>query len=135
MQEHQYDREPDVVKVGRQECQHDKGYDLNQHARCRKEARAKAVGKIATERPHHNETGHQWQHVDACPERRHLKAIAMQRQPDALQPDDEHELQATTRCTCKKATDVTGGEHTDFEQIEPEHWIADVQLDPDEYGE
>ena len=55
----------------------------------------------------------------------------MQRQPDALQPDDEHEVQTAACQGGQEAGDVTGAEHADFEQIQPEHGLRHMLLDED----
>ncbi len=56
----------------------------------------------------------------------------MLRQPDALQPDDQHELQAAPAERAQQAGDVPGGERADLEQAQPEHRLGHVQLDPHE---
>src|SRR5579883_322155 len=55
----------------------------------------------------------------------------MQRQPDALQPDHQHELQTTARDAGQETAGDTGGEHTYLEEVQPEHGVFDTTLDLD----
>ena len=59
----------------------------------------------------------------------------MQRQPDALQPDDQHELQTASADGCQQPRQVAGRERADPEQGEVEHRIFDAALDPHEQTE
>ena len=74
----------------------------DEHAARRERSRAVAVGEPTGDRPGDEEAAGQREHVDAGPQRRALEAVAVQRQPDALQPDDEHELQ------CRRGRSTTG---------------------------
>ena len=56
----------------------------------------------------------------------------MQRQPDPLQPDDQHELQAAARGGCDEARGAAGGEGSDAEQRELEHRLGHPAFDQDE---
>ncbi len=100
-----------------------------------KPARAEPVGQIARDRTRDQERGGQREQVDPGPQRRLGVAVAVQRQPDALQPDDQHELQAAASDRRDQAGDVAGGERADAEQAELEHRIGDPRLDQDERGE
>ena len=60
-------------------------------------------GERAGDRPRRQDTQRQGQHEDAGPERRRFVAVAVQRQPDALKPDDQHELQPAAPYRTKEA--------------------------------
>jgi hypothetical protein len=53
----------------------------------------------------------------------------VQRQPDPLQPDDQHELQAAAGDRNDQASDVARRERPNPEQGEPEHRVGDPALD------
>ena len=53
----------------------------------------------------------------------------MQRQPDALEPDDEHEHQAAATQRSQQAGEQTRTERSDLEQLQLEHRIVDPRLD------
>ncbi len=56
----------------------------------------------------------------------------MQWQPDALQPDNQHKLQAATPQGREKACGIPSSKHTNLEEIEPKHGVVYMQFDPDE---
>lgn len=59
---------------------------------------AKAPGRRSIgQEPGDEETGGKREHIDAGPQRGVLERVAVRRQPDALQPDDQHELQTAPR--------------------------------------
>ncbi len=74
-------------------------------------------------------------HVDPRPEGGALEAVTVLGQPDALQPDDEHELQPASAEGTQQIGDVAGGEGPDPEQVQPEHGVLGRQLDMDEEGQ
>ena len=78
--------------------------------------RAVPVGQVPGDRPGDQEADGQRQQVDAGPQRRVREVVAVQRQPDALQPDDQHELQAAAGDRAEQAGRVAGGEGPDAEQ-------------------
>ena len=82
--------------------------------------------------PEIEEAGGQRQQVDAGPQRRLGVVVAVQRQPDPLQPDDQHELQPAAGDGRDQAGDAAGGERADPEQAELEHRLGDPRLDHDE---
>ena len=88
--------------------------------------------KIPESRPGHQEAGRHRQHEDARPQRRLVVGVAVQRQPDALQPDDQHELDAAARDRHQQAGHVARGELADLEQRQPEHRLGDPGLDDHE---
>jgi Protein of unknown function (DUF2637) len=55
--------------------------------------------------------------------------IAVQRQPDPGQPDDQHELQAAPGGRPEQGGRVPGRERPDLEQAHPEHRVGDPGLD------
>jgi hypothetical protein len=59
----------------------------------------------------------------------------VQRQPDPLQPDDQHELHAAPGDGHHQAGDAARGEGPDAEQAELEHRLGDPGLDHREQGE
>ncbi len=59
----------------------------------------------------------------------------MQRQPNALQPNDEHEHQPAPAHGGQEAGDDAGGEGADFEERQREHGLAHPQLNDAEGGE
>ena len=81
------------------------------------------------------EAGGEGQQEDAGPQGRVAVVVAVQRQPDPLQPDDEHELQAASGDGHDEARHVAGGEGPDAEQAELEHRLGDPGLDHDERRE
>ena len=56
-------------------------------------------------------------------------------QPDSLQPDDEHELQATSRQSQHQRGDVAHGESPRIEEMELKHGLFDLELDENEHRE
>ena len=61
--------------------------------------------------------------------------VAVQRQPDALQPDDQHELQAAARHRGEQVHGLTGREGADPEQPQVDHRVGDAVLDEAERDE
>ncbi len=59
----------------------------------------------------------------------------MLRQPDALQPDDQHEHQPTAGHRREERRQAAEGERPDAKQRQPEHRLGDVLLDPGERGQ
>jgi hypothetical protein len=57
------------------------------------------------------------------------------RAPDALEPDDEDELQPASRQRQHEPREVAHREGPALEQVEVEHWVGGVQLDEDEAHE
>ena len=90
------------------------------------------VAQPARQRPGHEETDSQRQQEDARPQRRALVAVAAVGEPDALQPDDEDELQPTARHRGQEACEVAEGEGPDLEQTHVQHRVLGPRLDDDE---
>ena len=78
------------------------------------------------------ETDGERDHIDAGPQWRLGEAVAVEGEPDALQPDDQHEHQTTAAERRKEAGDVPGREGPDPEQGQPEHGIVHSGLDDGE---
>ena len=57
------------------------------------------------------------------------EAVAVARQVDPLQPDDEHELQAAAADAGQQRGEVAGGERANLEQVQMEHRLLDARLD------
>ena len=93
------------------------------------------VRQVSRHRPGDQEAYGQRQHVDPSPQRRVGIVIAVQRQPDAGQPDDEHELQAAPGDRPEQGGRVPGREGPDLEQAHPEHRVGDLGLDDAERGQ
>src|SRR5215469_1080902 len=70
-------------------------------------------------RPDQEEAHGQQDHVDARPQRGLAEAVAVLWQPDPLQPDDQHELDAAPAQGSEQAGDVARGERPDPEQARP----------------
>jgi hypothetical protein len=94
--------------------------------------RAVAIGEVARYRPGDQDAEGQRQHVDAGPERRFGEAVAVLRQPDALQPDDQHEHQPAAGDGGEEGREAAEAERADAEQREAEHRLGNAQLDRDE---
>ena len=69
------------------------------------------------------------------PQRRHVEGVPVSRQPDALQPDDEHEHQATAAEGAEEAGEHAGGEGPDLEELQAEHRLVGVDLNEAEQDE
>ena len=55
--------------------------------------------------------------------------VAVQGQPDPLEPDDQHEHQATAADGGQEAGEDAGGEGADLEEAQREHRLAHPDLD------
>ena len=77
--------------------------------------------------------GRQRQHVDARPQGRDGEVVAVQRQPDASQPDDQHELQSAAGHGTHETGRVPGCKCPYLEQSHPEHRLCDLGLDDAEH--
>ena len=82
--------------------------------------------------PASRKPGGQRQQEDAGPQRCVGVVVAVQRQPDALQPDDQHELQPAAGHRGQQGGGVAGGEGPVAEQPQPEHRLRDPGLDDGE---
>ena len=79
-------------KFDRQQHQADEAAAEHDHAGGGHAPGAEAVGEDPGHRPRDEEAGGEGQQEDAGPQRRLAVVVAVQGQPDPLQPDDEHEL-------------------------------------------
>jgi len=69
------------------------------------------------------------------PQRGLLEAVTVDRQVDALQPDDQDEHQAAADQAGQQAGQVPRGERPDPEQRGPEHRLGHPRLDHADEGE
>ena len=125
-------RERPVGEVDGQQQQPDEARAEHEHPGGGEPARAEAVGQVAGDRARDQEGDRERQQVDARPQRRLDVVVAVQRQPDALQPDDEHELQSAAGDGGDEPGRAAGGEGADAEQAELEHRLGHPALDGDE---
>ena len=128
-------REDPVVEVHRDHQQTDEAGGHDQQATGREQAGAVAVGEPARGRAGGEEAHRQGQHVDAGPERRGLEVVAVLGQPDALEPDDQHELEPTPADRGHQAGQVAHAERADPEQGDRHHRVLDPLLDQHEGDE
>jgi hypothetical protein len=96
---------------------------------------AVTVGEPPGHRPGHQKAGREREHVDAGPQRCPVEAVAVQGQPDALEPDDEHELEAAASDRGQQCGHAPGGEGPQAEQRHVERGIGHPALDPDEQNQ
>ena len=123
------DRELPVGEVHRDEYQQQEARSGQQRAAHGERLGAELVGQYSGQRRGHQEAGRQRHQVDAGPQRGLAEVVAVQRQPDALQPDDQHELHAAAAHRQHQARDVPGGERPDPEQRDAEQRLGDLGLD------
>ncbi len=97
--------------------------------------RAVVVGQPPGHRAGDEEAHRERQHVDARPQRCVGEAVAVLGQPDALQPDDEHEHEPAARESGEQRGEVAAGEGADPEQGDAEHRSCHAPLDGHEQRE
>ena len=123
----------EVGEVDRQGDQENEG-ERGDHESARGEGSgAVAVGQQAAQRGGEQQPDGQRDHVDAGPERCLLEAVAVQGQPDALQPDHQHEHEAAPAHRGQEAGHVAGREGADPEELEAEHRVGHLGLDDPEH--
>ncbi len=125
----QNQRERQVGEVHRYDHEQHETGDDDDKATDRENTGAEPVGERPRHRRGQQEPDRQRDHVDTRPQRRLGKAVAVLRQPDPLEPDDEHELQPTASKRCQQGGDVAGGERADAEQSHVEQGFPDLRLD------
>ncbi len=96
---------------------------------------AEMIGERPREGSGDEEARGQGQHVDAGPQRRADEVVAVQRQPDPLEPDDQHEHQPTPADGGEEARQDTACEGADPEEREAEHGLGHPGLDHGEGGD
>ena len=128
-------RELGVGEVHRDQQQTDERDGHDEQSGRGEQPGAEPVRKEPGHRAGDQEAHGEREHEDAGPQRRPVEAVAVQRQPDALQPDDQHELEATASDRRQQRGEVPGGEGTDAEQPEPEHRLGDPVLGDTEHDE
>src|SRR5208283_5069725 len=75
------------------------------------------------------------EHVDAGPQGGAGEVVAVQGEPDPLEPDDEDEHQPAPAYGGQQRGDAAGGEGPDAEEVEPEHGVGHPRLDEAEGNE
>ena len=121
-----------VGEVRRQQHQQPEADRREDHAGGRERARAEAVRQVARRRADDQHPDRERQHVDAGPQRRLGEVVAVLGQPDALQPDDEHEHQAAARDRRQERRQRAERERPDAEQRQAEHRVLGAPLDAHE---
>ena len=121
-----------VVEVDREQLEQDEAERGEQHAAGGERPGAVAVGQYPGDRPGDEEPDGEGQHVDAGPQRGAGEVVAVQRQPDPLQPDDQHEHEAAPPDGGQEAGEGPGGEGADAEERQPEHRLGRPSLDDGE---
>ena len=128
-------REDHVDEVDREQVEEDKRQAGGDHPAGGEQARAVAVGQVAGERTGDQDAERQRHHGDPGPERGLREVEAVQGQPDALQPDDEHEHQPAPGQGGQEARQGPEGEGPDLEQVQVEHGVLHPGFDHDEDGQ
>jgi hypothetical protein len=128
----QDDREHGIGEVDREQLEQDEARGGQEHPAGRERPRPEAIREDPGDGPRDEESERQRQHPDARPERRRGKAVAVLRQPDPLQPDDQHEHQAAARDRREEAREHAERERADAEEAESEHRVRGARLDGDE---
>ena len=126
------DPERRVVEVDGQEFEQDEGEGGGQHAAGGERPEPKWSERKPESGPAMRKPAVSGQHVDAGPQRRAGEVVAVQGQPDALQPDDQHEHQPASADAGQQGGDAAGREGPDPEQREAEHGVGDPRLDEEE---
>jgi len=121
-------------KFGRQRQQQQERGARTDHAAGCEPARPETIRQIARNRSRDQESGRERQHVDAGPQRRRGVRVSALRQPDALQPNDQHEHQTAAPDRRQKAGQICRRELPIGEQLQTKHRIADAALDQNEGG-
>ncbi len=116
-------------EVDRQQRQQEEAQRGAEHPARREPARAEAVGQVSGGRAGDQHAERQRQHVDARPQRRVGEVVAVLGQPDALQPDDQHEHQPAARDRREERRERPERERADAEQRQAEHRLGDASLD------
>ena len=131
----QDDGEHPVVEVHRQCDESGEGARGDQHAGGGEPLGAQLVAQCTRDRCAEQEADCHGHHVDTGPQWGARVVVAVLRQPDALQPDDQDELQATTSDGPHQVGDVAEGERAVLEQGQLEQRARDLGLDVDEERE
>ncbi len=122
-------REQGVGEVHRQQLEQRKARRSPEHPTGREGPGAEVIGEEPRDRAGDQETEGEREHVDPRPERRLREAVAVLGQPDALQPDDEHEHEPAAPHRREEARQHARRVRPDPEQRQPEHGMVRAQLD------
>ena len=82
----------------------------------------KRSDRIARDRSGDEQSSGERKNGDACPQRGALEGVAVQRQPDALEPDDQDEHQATATQRSQQTGEQACAERSDLEQVQAGTW-------------
>ncbi len=126
------DRKRQVAEVHRQKQEADERQGDEHEATGRERLGAEAVGERARDGTRDEEPDGERDEVDAGPERCVFVRVAVQWQPDALQPDDQHELEAAAADRREESGEDRHRERADLEQAHLEHGRLRAQLHEDE---
>ena len=118
-----------IGEVDRQQGQQQEAGRRAHHAPGGEAARAEPVREKAARRPGEQHPDRQRQDVDTRPQRRVGEVVAVLGQPDALQPDDQHEHQAAAGDRREERRQRAERERADLEQRQAEHRVGDAALD------
>ena len=118
-----------VGEVDRQELEQDEADGGAEHAAGGERPGAEPVRQDPRQRAGDEEPEGEREHGDAGPQRGHREGVAVEGQPDPLEPDDQHEHQAAPAEGGQEAGQDAGGEGPDLEQLEPEHRLGHAGLD------
>jgi hypothetical protein len=133
--EEDQERERDVGEVHRQRLEEEVGRTRTDETDGGHAAGAEAIGQVAEDGARNHEPDSEGNEGDTGPQWRLGEAVPVLGQPDALQPDDQHELDATAADGRQEPRQKSGGERPDAEQLQPDHRVGDPELDHDEQAQ
>ena len=122
--EEQQESEQPVGEVDRQQLKQDERNRRPDHPAGRERPRPEPVRENPRQRPRDQEPGRERQHGQPRPQRRPREVVAVQWQPDPLQPDDQHEHQPAAAQRGEEAGQHSGRERADLEQLDAEHRLG-----------
>ena len=93
------------------------------------------VRKPTGDRAGDEDAGGERHHIQPGPQRGAFEAVSVQGQPDALQPNDEHELQSSPAEEEEETGDVPAGEGADAKKAKIHERLGDAGLHPEEDGQ
>src|SRR5579875_3533298 len=118
-----------MVEVDGQGSQQNEANRADDKSTRRKSLGAKSIGKIAADGSGCKKSDDLQQCVEASDKRCILVRYAMQRQKDALKPNDEHKAEPTARQSSRKQRDIAKCKCPDAEQTEVKQRLFDALLD------
>ena len=124
-----------IGEVDRKHQQEDEGDRGGDHPQGGEPLLAVAVRQPPRDRSGGQEPHRHRHQVDARPQRRRVEGVAVEGQPDALQPEDQHELQAAASHAGEQGGHRGPEERPDPEQVDVEHGVGDPCLHHPEQGQ